>query len=455
MKWLAHLTACACLLSASPARAQHHSPSAKPDASGYYKLLAVKAAGSARYTDQDILAASGLQIGQPAAEGDFKQAAQHLLNSGVFTDVAYTFSYSDAGIKVEFQLTDVDRTRLIPAHFENFIGLTDAELSAGLRQRVPLFIGKLPLSGQLTDQVNHALQAMLEEQHLPGQVDFTRDGEREDSPPTSITFSVHELNADVHSVEFPGATAEETAFLGYAARRIIGTPYSSSLVAKVIRDDLLPMFLQRGYLKASFGAPETRILSSANTQIGPAQPAPETADQSRDEIEVEVVLPVTPGKPYSVAAVDWKGNSAIPPREALGLLHLVAGQPADVVALDRDVHMLINLYRARGYMTAKVIANPEINEAAGTVHYEITVAEGDLYTMGELEFLGVDTASKDRLTDAWKLREGQPYNPDYTRKFVEDAPQLLPKGLQYSTKLSEDVDAKAKAVDVTIRFKQD
>jgi hypothetical protein len=73
--------------------------------------------------------------------------------------------------------------------------------------------------------------------------------------------------------------------------------------------------------------------------------------------------------------------------------------------------------------------------------------------MGELEILGVDSPSKDRLRDAWTLREGQAYNADYTLKFLDDAPRLLPKGLQYSVQVSEELDAKDKMVDVTIHFK--
>jgi hypothetical protein len=36
---------------------------------------------------------------------------------------------------------------------------------------------------------------------------------------------------------------------------------------------------------------------------------------------------------------------------------------------------------------------------------------------------------------------------------VDDAPRFLPKGLQFSVKLDEELDAKNKAVDVTIHFK--
>jgi outer membrane protein assembly factor BamA len=436
----------ACLLLSWFAPAQRRSPPPKTSASGSYKLLEVRATGSVRYNDQQILRASGLRLGQTAAEGDFREAAQHLLNSGMFTDVAYTFSYSDAGIRVEFQLTDGDKAKLVPAHFENFVGFTDSELHASLEEHVPLFTGLLPITGQLTDQVTHALQALLDERHLPGQVDHAREGEHDDSPPTGITFRVLGLSIRIHTLEFPGATRDQAAFLEHATRRLLGSEYSDSLTKTAIHDDLLPLYLERGYLKASFGSPETRVVSS---------PAAPTTGHSSDEIQVDAILPVTPGKQYAFTGADWKGNSAITTKEASSLFHLVIGQPADATGLEHDLQTLTSLYRSRGYMTVKIKAVPWIDEAAAAVHYDINIVEGDLYTMGELEFLGADTASKDRLTEAWKLREGQPYNPDYTRKFLDDAPHFLPKGLQYSIKLSEELDAKARTVDVTIHFRPD
>jgi outer membrane protein assembly factor BamA len=449
MKWYAILIACSWLLLSPLAGAQRRPAPAKADASTNHKLLSVKATGSTRYADKEILAASGLRLGQATVEGDLKESAQQLLASGVFADVAYTFSYSEAGIKVEFQLTDLDRSKLTPARFENFVGIDEEGLRTALKQQVPLFQGTVPLTGQLTDQITHALQGLLDQRHLPGEVDSLREGESDDTPPTAIVFRVRGLSTRIHGFEFPGASPDQTASLESAVHRMIGGEYSDALIAAAIKNSLLPVFFEHGYLKAAFGSSETRVVSSGSESKDQS-----SGDQS-DEVQVDVILPVTAGKQYSLTAVNWKGMAAVPQNQAASLFHLTVGQPVDGAELARDLETLTNVYHSRGFMTAKIIAEPQIDETMVTVRYTITVAEGDLYRMGELEFLGVDSASKERLLDAWKLPEGQPYNPDYTRRFLETAPQLLPKGLQYSTKLSEDLDAKAKAVDVTIRFKTD
>jgi outer membrane protein assembly factor BamA len=160
------------------------------------------------------------------------------------------------------------------------------------------------------------------------------------------------------------------------------------------------------------------------------------------------------GKVYSVSGVTWQGNNAVKTDEASPMFHLVTGQPANAVRLMRDEESLRKLYRSRGYMTAQIKHDAPMDDQNATVHYDFSIKEGDLYRMGELEILGVDSGSKDRLQNAWTLREGDPYDAEYIRKFLENAVRLLPRGLQYSTKLDETLDSKDKTVDVTIRFKQ-
>ena len=161
------------LISSAAAAQKQSSRTTRPPAAN--KLTTLKVTGGTIYTDKEILAASGLIMGQIAADGDFKEAVQRLGNSGMFSDASYSFSSSASGVKLEIQLRDVDRSKLVPAHFENFAWLTDDELQAALQQRVPLFKQLLPLSGNLADHVSEALQAVLTDRKLPGRVSYLRE----------------------------------------------------------------------------------------------------------------------------------------------------------------------------------------------------------------------------------------------------------------------------------------
>jgi outer membrane protein assembly factor BamA len=133
---------------------------------------------------------------------------------------------------------------------------------------------------------------------------------------------------------------------------------------------------------------------------------------------------------------------------------LQPGQPVDAVRLLRDLENVGKLYRSRGYMTVQIRPDAQFDDEKCTAHYDLNIVEGYLYKMGELEILGLDTQAKARMQAAWTLREGQPYNADYPKKFVNDTEQLLPRAVRWAVSIHESLDAKDKTVDVEVRFKQ-
>lgn len=426
-----------CLSLLTPAAAQKQSSSAAA------RLTTLKVMGTTRYTDKEILAASGLQIGQLAADGDFKEAVQRLGDSGLFSGVVYSYTSSGTSVKLEFQLTDIDESKLVPAHFDNFVWFTDDELMKELRKRVPLFKLLLPVAGNLPDRVSEALQSILSDRQYPGRVDYLREGDAAGGALHGIDYHVEEVGIGIRGVEFPGASPEQAALLTAAAHGLTGAEYRRTTVAAVAKLDLLPVYLQRGYLKAAFAPSDAHVLS----QTSAADP------QDRAEIEVDAIIPVTPGKIYSTSGVAWKGNSAISTSEIAPLIHLPTGEPVDAVRLVRDLENVSKLYRSHGYMTLQIKPEAQFDDDKSTVNYDLNIVEGDLYRMGELEILGLDTQTTAQMRAAWALREGQPYNADYPNKFRTDTGKLLPRGVQWTITVHESLE-KDKTVDVEIRFKQ-
>lgn len=449
--WLAAIVVSlqVCLLvSAGTAQKRSARASASPPSTG--KLLALKVTGTTRYTDKEILAASGLQIGQPAADGDFKEALQRLGESGMFSDLAFTYTTSATGVKLELQLTDVDQSKLVPAQFDNFVWFTDDQLLTVLQNRVPLFKQLLPLTGDLPDRVSESLQALLSEKSLPGRVNYLREGDATGGPLKALAYTVEEVAIRIRGFDFPGASPELTPVLTTAARRAIGAKYERSALAAIAQLDFLPVYLQRGYLKAEFAPSNARVVSPLAAPDSAAAPL----QDDPAEIQVDAIVPVTPGKVYSTSAVDWKGSSAIATSEVAALLHLTPGQPADAVRLLADLESVGKLYRQRGYMKILITPDAQLDDQKSTVHYTLNIVEGDLYKMGELEILGLDTQATARMRTAWTLREGEPYNADYPRKYLIDTGQIVPRGVDWHVTTHETLDPKDGTVDVEIRFKQ-
>jgi len=448
MNLVARLALCICFFVTGVA-SQKHAAKASPDSPS--KLIAVKVSGTVRFSDKEIVAASGLQLGRNASDADFKEVVQRLGECGLFTDVAYSYSSSDTGTKLELQLADVDAAKLVPASFENFVWFTDDELHAAVEKNVPLFKDLLPVGGSLPDRVQEALQALLSQRQLPGRVNFLREASTADGAIIAINYRVEEINIRIQGVEFPGATPELATLLMAAARRIIGEEYGRSTLAAAAKFDLLPVYMQRGYLTARFGLPTARMLPQSTDSSVDAKSS-DTREPT--ELQVVAILPVSPGIVYLTSSVDVKGCSAISTSQIATHIHLKPGEPADAVGLLRDVENVIKLYRSRGYMTVQVKPEPTFDENQHAVRYDVRIIEGDQYKMGELEILGLDTRAKDRMREAWTLRQGQPYNADYPMKFLEDTRNLVPPEVEWATSVHETPDAKDKTVDVEISFRQ-
>ncbi len=396
--------------------------------------------GSKRFTQEDIAAASGLPIGTIAHEEDFKKAARQLGETGAFGDITYTYTYSSAGTRLEFHVTDADK--FIPAHFADFVWFTDEELLHKLHDRIPLFNGELPANGRLPDQVSDVLQAMLVENAIPGRVEYVRNNGK-DERLESITYNVTGVSIRIHHAEFPGAGSAELPLLQAAAEKLFDREYSRDYMNNFIEHDLLPIYREHGYLKASCASAQPKVVKPDAT---------DSTDNKQPPTFVEVTFPVTPGFQYKVTKWDWSGNKEIPSDQLDPLLHARAGQTANTVQLGNDLREVQLLYGSRGYILATIKVNAEFDDVVGGVAYHLVVQEGALYRMGELQFRGLDNNLTARLRAAWKIRPGEVYDATYLKEFLPQARKLLPPTLDWEVDPHVTAIARDKTVDVDLQY---
>jgi outer membrane protein insertion porin family len=405
-----------------------------------YKLIAVTVTGSKRFTSDEVAIASGLPVGTIAHEEDFKKAARQLGESGAFSSIAFTYNYSAAGTKLEFQVTDADK--FVPARFADFVWFTDQDLLHKLHERIPLFKGDLPANGRLPDQVSDVLQALLVENAIPGHVEYLRKNDKNEQL-QSIDYNVAGVSIRIHQAEFPGAGPAELPLLQSAAERLSDREYSRDFMTNFIDHAILPTFREHGYLKAQCPLPQLKVV----------QPAPaEPGDNTTKPTVVDVTFPVTPGIQYKVTRWYWTGNKTIPTETLEPFLHAKPGQTANTLQLDNDLRAVQELYGSRGYVAATIKANAEFDEAAGTVAYDLAVNEGAVFHMGELEFRGIDNNLTARLRAAWKLRPGDVYDATYLKQFLPQARKLLPPTLDWEVTTHVTALTGSKTVDVDLQY---
>ncbi|MFZ0902222.1 MAG: POTRA domain-containing protein [Candidatus Sulfotelmatobacter sp.] len=396
--------------------------------------------GSKRFTQDEVAAASGLPLGATVGDEEFRKAARQLGESGAFNDIAYTYSYSSAGTKLIFQITDADK--FVPAHFLDFVWFSDQELLQKVHERAPLFNGELPVSGRLPDQVSDILQALLVEGGIPGHVEYLRTP-GPDGKLASVDYGVANVIIRIRRIEFSGAAASELPLLQAAAEKLSGRDYYRALLTAFDEHAVLPVYHEHGYLKASCVPQQPRLVKNAT---------PETIDDKEAVTLLDVTIAITPGAQYKVTGWDWSGNKNIPTENLQSLLHAKIGQPANTVQLENDLRAVQQLYGSRGYVTAAVKADAAFGDAAGTVAYQLAVTEGPVYHMGELEFRGIDNNLTARLRAAWKIHSGDVYDATYLKEFLPQARKLLPPAIDWEVSPHVTAIAKDKTVDVDLQY---
>jgi outer membrane protein assembly factor BamA len=404
------------------------------------KLIEIKVNGSSRFTQQEIVTACGLPVGTIAGDDDFRKAARQLGETGAFSEISYTFSFTSAGTKLIFQVADAEK--FVPAHFADFVWFTDQNLHEKLHEHIPLFDGELPTSGRLIDQVSDVLQAMLVENGIPGHVEYMRSNDA-NGKVDAVDYTVANIVIRIHHVDFPGASGDELKELESAASKLEGRDYYRALLHDFVDRTVLSVYHERGYLKAACAPPQPKVFKVA---------APDVIDEKTPITLVDVALAVTPGAKYTLKGWDWSGNKNIPTAQLQPLLYMKIGQPADTVQLTNDLRIVQQLYGSRGYVTSTIKAQAQYDDAASTVSYVLAVNEGDVYHMGELEFRGIDNNLTARLRGIWKLRTGDVYDSNYLKEFLPQARKLLPPTMDWDVSSHVTAVAKEKVVDVDLIY---
>ncbi len=409
------------------------------------KLIEVKVAGSKRFTSEEVAAASGLPLGTTVDEEAFRKAARQLGESGVFNDISYSYSYSSAGTKLVFKVSDADK--FVPAHFLDFVWFTDQELTQKVHAHAPLFKGELPVNGRLPDQVSDILQALLVENGIPGHVEYSKSP-GPNGQLASVEYGVYNVVIRIHHVGFTGAGAGELPLLQAAAEKLSGRDYYRALLNGFDEHVVLPLYHERGYLKAACAPQQPKVVKDA----APETTVPEGADDKQAVTLLDVTIAITPGAQYKTTEWNWSGNENVPTADLQPLVHIKSGEPANTVQLEDDLRAVQLLYSSRGYVTATIKANAEFDEGAGTVRYDLVVTEGSVYRMGELEFRGIDNSLTAKLRAAWKIRPGDVYDATYLKEFLPQARRLLPPTIDWDVAPHVTAIAKDKTVDVDLEY---
>ena len=382
--------------------------------------------GSNRYSQADLLKATGLRIGSNVTADDLRLAADRLNQSGAFTQVSYRFD----GQVATYVVADSDQ--LVPARFENFVWFSDSELTQRIHDSVPLFSGSVPLGGDLRDQIAAALDSTLKEKEGRGRTVATPFPP---SAPTAMQFRVDGLKVAIGRIDFPGAAPERLAILQPAMKGFLGADYLRSATPEAITKRAVQVYGKLGYLKAQFNAAKVSVLK-------------ETADGP----EIAMEVPVDEGQQYTFAGAEWSGNHVIPSADLTKLIDLKSGAPADTSQLSVAIARAGDFYGTKGFMYVKVRATASLDHEKHTSMFHLDIDEGSQYHMGKVEFSNLPPEQIEVVRRVWEIKPGDVYDTHYPKGFIKNHPRELRFLDGWSATYTQTIDDDRHIVDLSMKF---
>lgn len=395
--------------------------------------------GLKRLTRDQVMAMSGLKVGQVIDASVLDAAAGELLKSGLFRKLSYRVHNAGSQAVVTFQVEESAVS--MPVVFENFVWFTNDEIVEAIRKDVIYFNGTSPASGETADKIAAALQRLLTEKHIAGQVDYLPYISKDKQ---ELLFTVKGARIPICTVHFPGASAVSEADLVKAAQPLFKSDYSQKDTATFVPLNLLPLYRRIGHLRAEFQPPSATLETEAKCAGG-----------------VNVTIPVTEGASYRWAKSIWDGNDKLSVEELGTALGMNPGDLADGTKIDAGLKNVAKAYGKRGFLTPTIQSSPEFDEAATLVTYSFKINEGPRYFMGDLIISGLPPADVTELKSKWTLGNNAVFDESYLdqfrqgplREFVRGMMQRSRTGARTNVEVEQRPNASRNTVDVVIVFK--
>ncbi|HXD34006.1 MAG TPA: POTRA domain-containing protein [Pyrinomonadaceae bacterium] len=365
------------------------------------KLAKIEFIGLKRLKPEDLIKASGLEIGQMVTLEALDAAAQRLMDSGLVHKLSYRLQTKADQGTVIFQIEE-GRGGESAVIFDNFIWFTEEELVNAVKREAPSFNGTAPTAGQMTDAIIRGLQEFLKERKVAGTVEYL-PAEGIDRSKLEHVFRLKGARLPICTLHFPGARHVEEEQLKKAARDLVGNDYSRSFVSLFAFSNLFPIYRELGHLRASFGRP---------------QGSPQSTAECKDGVELSVQ--VEEGSIYVWDKAEWTGNKVLNVETLEKELGMKSGEIANGIKIDNGIAAILKAYGRKGHLEASVRPQTDFDDGARRVTYRLDVKEGPQYRMGTLNLIGFSDNLGNYLRGKWVLLRNDVYDQGYFEDFMKN-----------------------------------
>jgi outer membrane protein assembly complex protein YaeT len=458
-------------------------------------------------TDPTIAQLVETTVGRPLSMFEVRQSITHLFSLGRFEDVRVDATLENGRVTLRYDLTPIH----VVTHIRFAEGLHAAGVDEGtLKRAIGDRYGAAPPVGRAADMIRLLEDALRERGYLHPSIAVRTDSEHA-TERTTLVFTIEPgVRARIGRVDVVGTPVVSQQELLNRLGLVAGAPYErealSQRIERYVEDRRRRGYYEARVVPAVQFADSDRVANLTLTVVpgphvrvlfaGDALPAdrrdelvPVEREGSVDEDLLEdssnrieeylraqgfrdaaaphervantdellITFTVRKGPLYRVSGVEISGNTGLARSEFDPALRVREGQPFSEARLDADVALIEELYRRRGFASAKADPGVDPQEARRTavevpVVVRIVVREGVRTSVDSIVFDGNVALGDAALRASLGLQPGGPYIP--ARVAVDrDAIQLAYQNLGYQGVTVDAVPQfSTDGTRVTVRF---
>jgi outer membrane protein insertion porin family len=387
--------------------------------------------GAPAYSQTDLLKVTGLTPGSTSTQEGLQAAAQHLGDTGLFSDI--NFASNEKGLV--FTLKPMPDSNLLPASFANFVWWSSDQINSALKTAVPLYTGVIPLTGNLQDSVIAALKAMLATKGVAtANIVAIPASTQAGSTASSIRFEIESPQIRVHSIVLHHVSPLLQTQLDKVVKEHVGKPFAETTTPAEISSQLTEIYRNDGYLDATV----------VDITHAPPKATP-------TGIDIDLVANISEGAPYHVSQLTWEGSDIMSTDAFNKQAKLKPEDLASQAALKETLAPLAHAYYVKGFQDARIQAPATLDAATHQVAYTISVIPGPQYRIKTILTVGLSEEQRKQFASAWHMNAGDFYDVTYLTEFLHKN-SALQSLAGYSATYDAVADPNTHLVDLTITF---
>jgi outer membrane protein insertion porin family len=387
--------------------------------------------GNSHYTRDQILAASGLRLGQPVTKADFDAARDRLVATGAFISVTcgYEPATSGKGYAAKIELSEVPE--IYPLRVED-LPVTDADLLAFAKQKDPLAGPRIPGTKEAVARYQAYLTDLLASKNYKQPIAGSLTSEN--PPDLIVLFRPTTPRPTVSHIKFTGASPIPASTVQKKISEVArGVPFTEATFRVLLDNNVRPLYEAKGRMRVAFQKITT-------------EPDPNVKG-------VVVTVQLAEGPIYKLGKVQVTGAGKSE-SDMLKLADLKSGETVNFDQVKSAAQRMEHELRRSGYLQVTSEAERRYNDEAKTVDAVIHLIPGPQFTFAKLDIVGLDIETEPVIRKMWGLNVGKPFNTDYPQHFLnrvkEDGIFDNLKNSRFETKTDPD----AHNVEVTLFFNE-